>query len=104
MPPSNARQNSVWRAMLSCSQVNTAAPATAPLSVWMPPISTITRPSTERGIDRLSGEMLPLENAYTAPARPANTPASAKPSHCCRRTSMPMASARSGESRPARSA
>ena len=36
-------------------------------------------------------------------ASPAQAPATVNASHCCRCTGMPMASARSGESRPARS-
>ena len=53
---------------------------------------------------RPSGEMLPLEKANSAPATPATVPARMKATHCTRLTSMPMASARSGESRPARMA
>ena len=87
------------RAAASCSQVNSAAPQTGPVSVWMPPSITITRPSTERWMPSDSGEIEPLENAYSAPARPAASPAMVNAAHCVARTSMPMASARSGESR-----
>ena len=70
---------------VSCSQVKIAAPTTGPVSVSTPPSSTITsavgrarrsRPST--------GEMLPLEKAKSAPARPANVPASTKAAHWMR--------------------
>lgn len=70
----------------------------------MPPSSTITSPSTDLPTPSVSGEILPLENANKAPATPAKPPATAKAAHCWRRTSMPMASARSSESRPARMA
>ena len=61
----------------------------------MPPSSTITSPSTDLPTPSVSGEILPLENANKAPATPAKPPATAKAAHCWRRTSMPMASARS---------
>ena len=48
--------------------------------------------------------MLPLENAKSPPASPANPPTTMKASHCTRCTSMPIASQRSGESRAARNA
>ena len=70
----------------------------------MPPSSTITSPSTERDTPSASGATLPLENTYSAPARPASSPATTKAAHCTPRTSMPMASARNAESRAARSA
>src|SRR4029077_10912196 len=69
-----------------------------------PPRSTITRASTERGTERTSGEIEPLENANSAPATPARVPAMVNAAHCTARTGMPTASARSGESRAARSA
>ena len=90
------------RATVSCSQVKVTAPTTGPASVCTPPSSTITSPSTDLPTASVSGEMLPLENAYSAPARPANRPAITKATHCMRLTSMPIASARSSESRPAR--
>ena len=62
----------------------------------------MTRPSTERPTATVSGEMLPFENAYSAPARPAKTAAITNATHWMRRASMPIASARNGESRPAR--
>src|SRR6185503_816824 len=102
--PMAARQYSMSRDIASSSQVKSAAPQTGPLRVCTPPRNTITRPSTERGTDRTSGEMDPLENANTAPATPASVPAAAKAAHCTVRTGMPTASARSGESRVARSA
>ena len=97
--PTIARQYSVVRASVSCSHVNAAAPSSGPNSALRPPSSTITSASTERGIASVSGEMLPFENANSPPARPANAPANAKPRHCVARTSMPIAAARSGESR-----
>ena len=72
------------------------------MSVCTPPSSTITSASTERGTPSTSGEMEPFEKAYIDPAMPANAPATAKAIHCVRGTSMPIASARSGESREAR--
>ena len=54
--------------------MKSAAPHTGPVSVCTPPSSTITSPSTERGTDKVSGEIEPLENAYSAPASPANDP------------------------------
>ena len=68
--PTTARQYSVWRASVSCSQVNVAAPSSGPASALSPPSSTITSASTERGIASVSGEMLPLENAYSAAGEP----------------------------------
>ena len=102
-PPSSARQYSVWRATLSCSQVNVTLPTIGPDKRLMPPSSTITSPSTERPIESVSGEMLPFEKAKSPPANAANAPAMTKadPLHA-RCTSMPIASARSGESRTAR--
>ena len=47
----------------SSSHVKSAAPQTGPVSVCTPPSSTITRASTERDTERVSGEMEPLENA-----------------------------------------
>ena len=52
----------------------------------------------------VSGEIEPLAKANSPPATPQTPPAMAKPSQCTRLTSMPMASARSAESRPARMA
>ena len=52
----------------------------------------------------VSGEIEPLAKAKMPPATPHTAPAMAKPSHCTFFTSMPIASARSGESRPARMA
>ena len=43
-----------------------AAPQTGPVSVWMPPSSTIASASTERGIESVSGEIDPFEKAYSA--------------------------------------
>src|ERR1700712_1314832 len=102
MPPNSARQYSVSRASRPCSQVKTTPPTSGPVSVCTPPSSTMTRPSTERPTEMVSGEMLPLEKANSAPATPQNRPASTKAIHCTRLTSMPMASLRSSESRPAR--
>ena len=87
---------------MSCSHVNTAAPTIGPVSVCKPPSSTITRPSTERLTLITSGEIVPLENAYSDPASPQNSDAITKAAHCTRFTSMPIASARSTESRDAR--
>ena len=104
MPPSSARQYSVCRITVSCSMANTEAPTIGPVSVWMPPSSTMTRPSIERPTWIVSGEIEPLAKANRPPATPQTPPAMAKPSQCTRLTSMPIASARSGESRPARMA
>ena len=102
--PKIGREYSVTRGSVSCSLVNTAAPSSGPASASTPPSNAITSASTERGIASVSGEMLPLEKAYRPPASPANPPAQANASHCVRRASMPIASARKGESRTARSA
>src|SRR5262245_5723662 len=102
--PSKPRQNAVWRMMLSCSTVKTAAPTIGPVKVWMPPSSTMTMASIERDTHATSGEIVPLAKANTPPATPANAPAMAKPIQCTRLTLMPIASARSAESRPARMA
>ena len=104
MAPSSARQYSVCRITVSCKVANTEAPTIGPVSVWMPPSSTITRPSIERPTWMVSGEIEPLAKANSPPATPQTAPAMAKPSQCTRLTSMPMASARSAESRPARMA
>src|SRR6185312_13285857 len=69
--PTAARQYSKPRAAASWSQVYAAAPQTGPVSVWIPPSSTMTRPSTERWIASVSGAIEPLENACRAPAMPA---------------------------------
>src|SRR5262249_11769247 len=61
--PTAARQYSTFRAATSCSQVKSAAPHTGPASVWMPPSSPMTSPSTERGMPSISGEIEPLEKA-----------------------------------------
>src|SRR5262249_32129628 len=98
------RQNAVWRMMLSCSPVKTAAPTIGPVKVWMPPSSTMTMASIERDTHATSGEIVPLAKANTPPATPANAPAMAKPIQCTRLTLMPIASARNAESRPARMA
>ena len=37
--------------------MKSAAPQTGPVAVCTPPSSTITRPSTERGTDKVSGEI-----------------------------------------------
>ena len=95
MPPSSARQYSVCRMTVSCNIANTEAPTIGPVSVWMPPSSTITRPSIERLTWMVSGEIEPLAKANSPPATPQTAPAIAKPSQCTRLTSMPMASARS---------
>src|SRR5262245_28898032 len=102
--PSKPRQNAVWRMMLSCSTVKTAAPTIGPVKVWMPPSSTMTMASIERDTHATSGEIVPLAKANTPPATPANAPAMAKPIQCTRLTLMPIASARNAESRPARMA
>src|SRR5262249_49419237 len=104
MPPRSARQYSVWRMIVSCSHAKTLAPTIGPLSVWMPPSSTMTRPSIERPTDIVSGEIEPLAKAKMPPAMPQTVPAIAKASQCTRFTSMPIASARRAESRPARMA
>ena len=49
------------------------------------------------------GSIEPLEKAKRPPASPAAAPATVKASQRCVRTSMPMASARTAESRAARS-
>ena len=64
----------------------------------------MTRPSIERPMLIVSGEIEPLAKAKMPPATPQTVPAMAKASQCTRFTSMPIASARSGESRPARMA
>ena len=102
--PNRPRQYSVLRAIVSCSHVNADAPTTGPASVCTPPSSTMTSASTDLVTDSASGAMLPLENTNSAPASLANRPAITNAAHCTRRTSMPMASARKAESRPARSA
>ena len=66
MPPSSARQNSVCRMTVSCSTAKTDAPTIGPVSVWMPPSSTITRPSMERPTAMVSGEIEPLAKANSA--------------------------------------
>ena len=63
----------------------------------------MTRKSTDIGIEISVGSIEPLEKANSPPARPAAAPAMVKASHRCVRTSMPMASARTLESRAARS-
>src|SRR5205814_5913538 len=102
--PSTACQYSVTRDSVSESHVNATAPINGPAIALRPPSNTITSPSTERGMASVSGEMLPLENAYSAPASPANPPESRNASQRVRPTSMPIASARKGESRPPRKA
>ncbi len=102
--PSSARQYSVCRMTVSCNVAYTEAPTIGPVSVWMPPSSTITSPSIERLTWIVSGEIEPLAKANRPPAMPQTQPAMAKPSQWTRLTSMPIASARSGESRPARMA
>ena len=62
----------------------------------------MTMPSIERETHATSGEIVPLAKANSPPATPQNRPAMAKPIQCTRLTLMPIASARSGESRPAR--
>ena len=63
----------------------------------------MTMPSIERDDrDATSGEIVPLAKANSPPAMPQTRPAMAKPIQCTRLTLMPIASARSGESRPAR--
>src|SRR6185312_5862249 len=104
MTPSSARQYSVWRITVSCSVAKNDAPTIGPVRVWMPPSSTMTRPSIERPTLIVSGEIEPLAKANKPPAMPQTPPAMAKPSQCTRFTSIPIASARSGESRPARMA
>src|SRR5215475_9856776 len=102
--PSRPRQNAVWRMTLSCRTVKTVAPTIGPVRVWMPPRSTMTMASIERDTQATSGEIVPLANAKVPPAMPAKAPAMAKPIQCTRLTLMPIASARSAESRPARMA
>src|SRR6478672_12901079 len=102
--PSSARQYSVWRATLSCSVRNVTLPTIGPTSVPMPPSRTMTSPSTERPIEIVSGEMLPFEKAKSPPAMPQIAPAMTKAIHCTRTAPMPIASARSEESRTARMA
>ncbi len=104
MPPKSACQYSVSRMTKSCSSANAVAPTIGPDKVPTPPSSTITRPSMERPMLIVSGEIEPLAKAKMPPATPQTAPAMAKPSHCTFFTSMPIASARSGESRPARMA
>src|SRR5262249_21423246 len=99
--PSRPRQNVVWRMTLSCRTVKTVAPTIGPVRVWMPPRSTMTMASIERDTQATSGEIVPLANAKVPPAMPAKVPAIAKPIQCTRLTLMPIASARSAESRPA---
>ena len=89
---------------LSCRKVKTAAPTIGPVRVWMPPSSTMTMASIERETPATSGEIVPLAKAKMPPAMPPNVPAMAKPIQCTRLTLMPIASARNGESRPARMA
>jgi hypothetical protein len=60
--------------------------------------------SIERDTHATSGEMVPFAKAKMPPAMPANMPAMANPIQCTRLTLIPIASARSGESRPARMA
>ncbi len=62
----------------------------------------MTRPSIERPTAIVSGEIEPLAKANRPPATPHTAPAIAKAIQCTRLTSMPIASARNGESRPAR--
>src|SRR5947209_3586482 len=100
--PKSARQYSVCRATLSCNVKNVTLPTMGPTSVPMPPSSTMTRPSTERLIEIVSGEMLPLEKAKSPPAMPQMAPAMTKALHCTRTAPMPIASARNDESRTAR--
>src|ERR1700719_1006902 len=47
MPPSSACQYSVCCMTKSCRMAKTDAPTIGPASVWMPPSSTMTRPSME---------------------------------------------------------
>ena len=100
--PSRARQYSVWRATLSCNVRKLTLPTIGPTSVPMPPSSTMTSPSTERLIEIVSGEILPFENANRPPAIPQIAPAMTKAVHCTRTAPIPIASARSEESRTAR--
>src|SRR6185312_5278493 len=57
MPPSSARQYSVWRITVSCNVAKTDAPTIGPVSVWMPPSSTMTSPSIERPTLIVSGDI-----------------------------------------------
>src|SRR3546814_10198565 len=68
----------------SCSQVKTAAPTTGPESDSMPPSSTMSSASKERGIDISSGKIEPLEKAKRPPASPAMAPAKTKATSCWR--------------------
>src|SRR5262249_11304979 len=60
MTPRSARQYSVCRMIVSCSSANTEAPTIGPVRFWMPPSSTMTRPSIERPTWMVSGEIEPL--------------------------------------------
>ena len=102
MPPSSARQIFGLAHDGVLQHRETEAPTIGPLRVWRPPSSTITSPSIERPTAMVSGEIEPLAKANSPPAMPQTAPAMAKPIQCTRLTSMPIASARSGESRPAR--
>ena len=70
MAPNSARQYSVCRITVSCKVAKTEAPTIGPVSVWMPPSSTITRPSIERPTWMVSGEIEPLAKANSPPATP----------------------------------
>ena len=56
----------------SCSSANTEAPTIGPDKVLMPPSSTITRPSMERPMLIVSGEIEPLAKAKMPAGHPAN--------------------------------
>ena len=58
----------------------------------------------ERLMLMVSGEIEPLAKAKIPPATPQIVPAMAKANQCTFFTSMPIASARNGESRPQRMA
>src|SRR5262249_48388675 len=87
MPPRSARQYSVCRITVSCSTAKTDAPTIGPVSVWMPPSSTMTRPSIERLTWMVSGEIEPLANVNSPPAIPQTHAATAYPGKWTRFTS-----------------
>ena len=51
-------------------RVKAVAPTIGPVRVWMPPSSTMTRPSIERPTWIVSGEIEPLAKANSPPAMP----------------------------------
>ena len=61
--PRNSRQKSVSGMKKSFSAWKDAAPTSEPATVRMPPTSTMTRKSTDMGIEIMVGSMEPLEKA-----------------------------------------